>query len=146
MTDRENDVGFIVKQIHDDLGSYLDGRLRANGLTSAQVEVIRFLSEREGERTTLRDLEEYLGVSHPTVVGLVRRLAEKGILRSDRDPKDGRARNLSLTPMAREERIGIPTFEKVKEAEELLTRGFTGEERLELVRLLRRVQENLKGR
>ena len=146
MTERENDVGFIVKQIHDDLGRYLDGRLRANGLTSAQVEVIRFLSEREGERTTLRDLEEYLGVPHPTVVGLVCRLADKGILRSDRDPKDGRARNLSLTSMAWKEGIGIPTFEKVKEAEDLLTQGFTEEERLELVRLLRRVQENLKGR
>ena len=143
MTGRECDVGFIIKQINDDLGSYLDGRLRANGLTSTQVEVIRFLSDREGERTTLRDLEEYLGVSHPTVVGLVRRLTEKGIVRSDRDSRDGRARNLSLTPMAREERIGIPTFEKVRQAEDMLTRGFTEAERLELVRLLRRVQENL---
>lgn len=146
MTQREYDVGFMIKQIHDDLGSYLDGRLRANGLTAAQVDVIRFLSEREGERTTLRDLEEYLGVSHPTVVGLVKRLVEKGIVHSKQDPRDGRAKNLSLTPKAREKKIGIPTFEKVKEAEELLTKDFTQEEQRELVQLLRRVRENLKNR
>lgn len=144
MTGRENDVGFMIRQIHGDLGCRVNNRLRAEGLTSSQLEVLHYLGTREGEGSTLRDLEEYLGVTHPTVVGLVRRLGEKGLVNSGRDPRDGRARNLTLTAKAREQQDRLLSYDRVKDTEAMLTRGFTDGERAELVRLLRRVQQNLK--
>ena len=45
---RENDVGFMIKQIHDDLGRYLNQRLKSEGITSAQAEVLHFVGARAG--------------------------------------------------------------------------------------------------
>ena len=69
--DRENDIGFLIKLIYDDLGRVLGRRFQATGLTPSQAEVLQFANSRSGARTTLRDVEAFLGVSHPTVVGLV---------------------------------------------------------------------------
>ena len=138
---RENDVGFMIKQIHDDLGRYLNQRLKSEGITSAQAEVLHVVGARAGERTTLRDVEEFLGVSHPTVVGLVRRLCEKGLLRSEQDPADGRARNLSVIAQRGE---SPDQGEAVLCREDMLSEGVTKDEREQLVKLLRRVRKNLR--
>ena len=77
---RESDVGFLIKLIYDAHGKVLYQRFRSEGITPAQAEVLRFVMAQGGARTTLRDVEAFLGVSHPTVVGLVSRLVEKGLV------------------------------------------------------------------
>ena len=74
---RENDVGFLIKLIYDDHGKVLYQRFRSEGITPAQAEVLRFVMSQGGARVTLRDVEAFLGVSHPTVVGLVSRLVAR---------------------------------------------------------------------
>lgn len=138
---RENDVGFLIKLIYDDHGKVLYQRFRSEGITPAQAEVLRFVMTQGGARVTLRDVEAFLGVSHPTVVGLVSRLVEKGLLISVPDPDDRRARNLYPLPPADAKGQSLDAIE---DSEEPLTRGFTPEERAELVRLLKMVRENLK--
>ena len=141
--DRENDIGFLIKLIYDDLGRVLGRRFQATGLTPSQAEVLQFVNARSGARTTLRDVEAFLGVSHPTVVGLVQRLVEKGFLVSLPDPDDGRARNLyprlpdklaSDNPVAASE---------IVESERILAAGLSEAEQKELVRMLKIIRSNL---
>lgn len=138
---RESDVGFLIKLIYDDHGKVLFQHFRSQGLTPAQAEVLRFVMSQGGARITLRDVEAFLGVSHPTVVGLVSRLVDKGMLISVPDPEDRRARNLYPAPPPDARDVSLDGLE---ESEALLTRGFTPEERAELVRMLKRVRENLQ--
>ena len=80
-------------------------------------------------------------MSHPTVVGLVSRLVEKGLLISVPDPEDKRARNLYPLPPADAKDEALNAIE---DSEELLTRGLSPEERAELVRMLKVVRDNLQ--
>ena len=145
MLARENDIGFLLKKVHDDLDSVLNKKLSPLGVTSSQADVLRFLDQRENERTTLRDVEKYLGVSHPTVVGLINRLVEKGLVISSRDPEDGRARNLSLNPRLSLAVEKERTADRVNDVEYLLTRGFSEEEIEMLRRMLRKMLANLQN-
>ena len=138
---RESDVGFLIKLIYDAHGKVLYHRFRSEGITRAQAEVLRFVMAQGGARTTLRDVEAFLGVSHPTVVGLVSRLVEKGLLISVPDPEDKRARNLYPLPPADAKDEALNAIE---DSEELLTRGLSPEERAELVRMLKVVRDNLQ--
>ena len=138
---RESDVGFLIKLIYDAHGKVLYQRFRSEGITPAQAEVHRFVMAQGGARTTLRDVEAFLGVSHPTVVGLVSRLVEKGLLISVPDPEDKRARNLYPLPPADAKDEALNAIE---DSEELLTRGLSPEERAELVRMLKVVRDNLQ--
>ena len=138
---RESDVGFLIKLIYDAHGKVLYQRFRSEGITPAQAEVLRFIMAQGGARITLRDVETFLGVSHPTVVGLVSRLVEKGLLISVPDPEDKRARNLYPLPPADAKGEALDAIE---DSEELLTRGLSPEERAELVRMLKVVRDNLQ--
>ena len=138
---RESDVGFLIKLIYDAHGKVLYQRFRSEGITPAQAEVLRFVMAQGGARTTLRDVEAFLGVSHPTVVGLVSRLVEKGLLISVPDPEDKRARNLYPLPPADAKDKALNAIE---DSEELLARGLSPEERAELVRMLKVVRDNLQ--
>ena len=140
--ERENDIGFLIKLIHDDLDKVLHQLFQSEGLTPAQAEVLRFVIARGGTRTTLRDVEAFLGVSHPTVVGLVSRLVEKGLRISLPDPDDGRARNLypQLPAHAQGTLLNI-----LQDSEQLLTTGLSPQEKAELARLLKQVHKNLKN-
>lgn len=138
---RESDVGFLIKLIYDAHGKVLYQRFRSEGITPAQAEVLRFIMAQGGARITLRDVEAFLGVSHPTVVGLVSRLVEKGLLISVPDPEDKRARNLYPLPPADAKGEALDAIE---DSEDLLTRGLSPEERAELVRMLKVVRDNLQ--
>ena len=71
-----SDTGVYFKLINDKLRTKADADLRAHGLTMTQSRVLRFLSDSGGEATQ-KEIEDFLSVSHPTVVGIVSRLREQ---------------------------------------------------------------------
>lgn len=144
MSIKQDDIGFMIKLINDDLDRIINGRLRSAGITHSQSLVFEFLAAREGRRTTLRDLEAYLGVSHPTVVGLVRRLEANGIVHTEVDPQDRRAKLLFLEPPGELNRALLPP--PIEEIEALITKGMTDVERRELKHLLLVVCNNIKDK
>jgi DNA-binding MarR family transcriptional regulator len=50
---------------------------------------------------TMAELATYLGLERSTVSGLIDRAVQRGLVRKDADPADGRAVRVSLTPQAR---------------------------------------------
>ncbi|MDO4547103.1 MAG: MarR family winged helix-turn-helix transcriptional regulator [Clostridia bacterium] len=138
-----NDIGFLIKLIHDDIDRRLNDGLRTVDMTASQGAVLAFLRNRGEQPTDIRTVQSYLGIAHPTVCGLVRRLKAKGFLQIGIDPHDRRARILHMTPK------GWEMFEQAPDGddstvEDLLLRGLKDEEIVELRRLLTLLHENVK--
>lgn len=93
---KNRDVGYLIKNINDKLKVKADADLKENNLTLSQSRVLGFLNSRGGEATQ-KEIEEFLEVSHPTVVGIVSRMEQKGHLVSRMDEKDRRNKIVRIT-------------------------------------------------
>ncbi|MGE5156589.1 MAG: MarR family winged helix-turn-helix transcriptional regulator [Gemmatimonas sp.] len=82
------------------LRNYIDNRAKANGTTRAQWIVLFRLRQQEGLSQV--DLAEVLELQPISLVRLLDRLVEHGLLERRHDPKDRRANRLFLTPRGRQ--------------------------------------------
>jgi len=142
MTKENRDAAFIIKKIHDAIEKRANNDLKKHDITITQVRVLMFLREHKDEMMTQRDIEEYLGVSHPTVVGIIQRLEAKGFIKCEANENDKRMKNISLTD-APNELFSILSASRKNYEEELL-RGFDHEERALLKKLLCKAYKNIK--
>ena len=72
------------------------------GLRPRQYQLLLMLRGLAGERgATVTDLAEWLQVRHQTAVGLVDRMASRGLLRRQTHPDNGRKVLVTLTPDGR---------------------------------------------
>jgi DNA-binding MarR family transcriptional regulator len=72
---------------------------RAVGLTPAQHQLlVAIKGHRGGQDPTISDLAEYLMLRHHSVVELVDRAANTGVVTRRRDAEDGRLTRVALTP------------------------------------------------
>lgn len=136
----EYEVGRLLKLINDKLRVKADGDMKVQELTFAQAQVIRILSRNSGQMTQ-KEIEDFLQVSHPTVVGLVSRLEQKGFLISWLDSADRRNKIVMMTDKARE--ISDEMDETLRAREEQMLSGLGERQRAELVKLLCKVNDNL---
>jgi DNA-binding MarR family transcriptional regulator len=82
------------------LRNYIDHRAKARGTTRAQWIVLFRLREQEGLSQV--DLADVLELQPISLVRLLDRLVEHGLLERRHDPKDRRANRLFLTPLGRQ--------------------------------------------
>ena len=75
----EKDIGYYIKRINDKLKAGFDAYLCDVDLTSSQARVIEYVYW-NGGMVTQKEIEVFLDVAHPTVVGIVNRLEKKGYL------------------------------------------------------------------
>lgn len=137
----ERNAGQMIRMI--------SGRMKANGsaslhkknLTMIQSSIIRYL-EMKGGRTTQKDIEDYMNVSHPTIVGIITRMENNGFLKCCMDSKDKRQKIVELTDSARAVSKEIHT--EIENAEQNMLRGLSKEEQEELFSLLERVYRNVE--
>ena len=136
------DIGFLVKLVHDAIDRRINQELEDQRLTNSQLSVLSFLCMRGDADTTIRDIQDFLKVSHPTAAGLVRRLEQKGFVHLLTDPRDKRARivRLDASVISSYQLEPKPTLH----LEERLLAGLSDEERRQLCALLMRVYENIK--
>lgn len=137
-----SDVGYLLKVIQDNADRHANRRFKAVGLTSSQVRILKFLRGRTGERVTQKEIEKYLQVSHPTVVGIVQRLENKGFVRTEFDGADKRNKYVYLT--RKEEDLFVQMRNSQEEMENLLTKGMSEEEVKQLKALLQMVYDNVR--
>jgi MarR family transcriptional regulator, transcriptional regulator for hemolysin len=117
-------------------------RTRVNGTTRAQWQVLVTLSRNEGIRQiTLADLLE---IEPITLVRLLDRLEESGLVERRLDPTDRRARTLHLTEAARP--LIAQTREIGQQCRAAGLVGFSQEEQAQLLALLQRVRKNFAER
>jgi DNA-binding MarR family transcriptional regulator len=94
----EKPVGLMLKIITDKLLAKINSDLKSHGLTFSQGRVLRFLTHKGGTASQ-KEIEKFLEVSHPTVVGIVSRLEQSGFI-TTHYIDNNRNKLVELTPKA----------------------------------------------
>ncbi|MCF0110227.1 MAG: MarR family transcriptional regulator [Erysipelotrichaceae bacterium] len=85
-------------------------------LTYAQCTLLGYIDRHRDQDITLSDLVKHFDLSHPTVVGIVKRLEEKGFVETKVSPIDKRCKFITPTEKADEFRDNISqTFVHINE-------------------------------
>lgn len=133
-------IGYQFKLISDKLKVHADADLKNQGLTLAQSRVLTFLNEQDGIATQ-KEIEDYLQVSHPTVVGLVSRMEQNELVETWFDPENRRNKMVRLTEKSK--KIGENMDEVTEQHDKALLNGLSEQEQAELNRMLNIILKNL---
>jgi hypothetical protein len=139
---KEYSCGVLIKQIHDIMEKSANNVLREEKLTVSQSGVLSILGEKEGKIATFKELEKEFGVSQPTMVGILNRLEQKGLVEFLDDAEDKRIRKAHLTQ--RGEDKCKEGYKHMKAAEELLLKGLSDDEITEFNKLLLTVRKSFE--
>lgn len=138
---QHNNTGFYIKRISDYIESDANRALEQYGITCSQARVLSFLLKSQDKATIQKDIEDYLELKHPTVIGILQRMEAKGIIVSTVDSKDKRQRIITLTDSAFELEKRIA--DHVEDAEQRMAEGMTQEELDTIKLLLHKVYKNI---
>jgi DNA-binding MarR family transcriptional regulator len=108
--------------------------LEAVDLTPPLFALLNVIGTRDG--AIQQHLSALLGIDPSSMVSLIDRLESAGLANRVPSPRDRRAREVTITPPGR--RLLKRARRVLAEAEDEVLRGLTGDERRELVALLRR--------
>lgn len=136
-----NDIGYLLKLLNDKVRLRADEIFTPLGITISQSRVIEYVYDRGELKTCQKDIEEYLDVSHPTVIGLLKRLEAKGLLVILPDESDRRQKIVTITEEAR--KLNRYISQNRNAIEDDLLRGVGEESRKELERMLRLLYRNI---
>ena len=135
-------IGYLIKLVNDRLRSGADADLQVHELTFTQSRVLRIIKNNGGEATQ-KQIEDSLAVAHPTVVGIIARLKDKGFIECRVSPHDKRNRVISTTAKADETMEAMCRF--IDRNESKMLKGISKEREGELERTLLQILENLDG-
>lgn len=138
----DRDIGFLFKQINMMIKKKLDKNLMEYDLTTSQSRVLFFIYFRGKDKTSMKDIEEHLKVTHPTVIGIVKRLEEKGFVTTAPDQDDRRVKLVAIT--SKTTKMIKKLDQRKRKIDETLLKGFTERETRELRRMLFMIEENLR--
>lgn len=137
----EKDIGYLIKNINDKLKVKADADLKHSNLTLAQSRVLAFLDSRGGQATQ-KEIEVYLEVSHPTVVGIISRMKKNGHLRCWVDETDKRNKIVALTEQARA--LGEEMEQRISANEKMLLASLSEADIKKLKQMLLIIYNNLE--
>ena len=133
--DREHEpIGFKFKLIHEGFVAMFNRELKEDDITFSQVMVISYLDEHKDKKVTQKDISEALHIKHPTTIGLLKRLEEKGMITNVTDPDNRRCRNVTLSEKGLE--FVDKRRERRKNTDYYLVNGMTEDEIAALRKLL----------
>lgn len=136
----KKDVGYLIKNINDKLKVKADADLKRYNLTFTQSRVFAYLQEKGGQATQ-KEIEVFLDVSHPTVVGIVSRMEHNGYLTCWQD-EDKRNKNVKLTQKA--ESLGMDMEQHMLENEKHLLSPLSPAEAEQLKQMLLQIYDHLE--
>ena len=134
--------GMLIKKIHDAVGKHINNSLRENDLTHTQVRVLMELGDDRADAMSMKELERRFNVAQSTIVGVVRRLEAKKLVRGFTAPGDNRVKLVSLTPEGEDFRK--KNMREIEEMEERLLSRLTEEDKQAFLRMLLTVYNNVK--
>jgi DNA-binding MarR family transcriptional regulator len=139
MRDPDQSVGFLVNDVARLLRRNFNRRAQELGLSQARWQALAYLSRQEGVNQV--SLAESLEIQPMTLVRLIDRLQEAGLVARRPDPGDRRAFRLYLTAAARPllDRMWDLAAETRAEA----MAGLADDRRQALIESLRHVKRNL---
>ena len=109
--------------------------------TPTQMQIIAYIMAHENEEIYQKDIEKHFNLSHPTVIGILKRLQSKDLIIIKRSEKDKRKRNIILTKKVTDSEEKM--YAKKNAIEEHIKSLLSDEEISELERLLKILCENI---
>ena len=137
----KKDIGYLIKNINDKLKVKADADLKRYNLTLTQSRVFGFLKNNGGQATQ-KEIEVFLEVSHPTVVGIVSRMEQNGYVTSFVDGNDKRNKIVKLTEQA--EILGMDMEQNILDTEKKLLASLSEEDIAHLREMLLVIYKNLE--
>lgn len=131
-----------IKMLNTAVERVMNREMAALGLTYTQTTVIGYLLERR-EAVCQRDIEYNLGLTHPTVSSILRRMEEGGLISAEAMPSDRRYKQVALT--AKSLSLSGEISGRYQKAKEKLFAGLSPGERELLARTMKRVLQNAQG-
>ena len=138
---QKRDIGYLIKNIHDKLKAKADADLMHYNLTLAQSRVLAYLHSNGGQATQ-KEIEVFLEVSHPTVVGIVSRMEQNGHVTSRIDEQDKRNKIFKLTEAA--EALVMDMEQDISANERKMLDSLSDEDAQRLREMLLAVYKNLE--
>jgi DNA-binding MarR family transcriptional regulator len=131
----ERQIGFLLRRAHQYASEVFQSKIGARNLTPQQFSVlVTLLERREIAQTRLGDL---VAMDPATVLGVVQRLAQRGLVAVRTDPADGRRRLVQLTHDGHE--LARDLVEVGPEISRDTLAGLTDKEQRDLLSLLDRL-------
>lgn len=137
----QKDIGYLIKNINDKLKVKADADLKHSKLTLAQSRVLAFLDS-QGGQATQKEIEVYLEVSHPTVVGIISRMEQNGHLKCWVDETDKRNKIVALTEQAKA--LGKEMEQQILSNEKKLLASLSEDDIKKLKQMLLTMYNNLE--
>jgi DNA-binding MarR family transcriptional regulator len=128
-------AAFLLAQLGGHSSRLWVNRLSAAGLDAREVMLFRHVALNEGR--SQREVADGIGLPASRIVGLVDRLESKGWLERRAGSKDRRSNALYLTSAGQDALTRIMAISA--EHEDELTRGLSGADRAELIRILAKI-------
>lgn|SRR5574344_293928 len=135
-------AGFYIKIINVKLEKFKNNYLSKYDITSQQFSIVMFLLKHQGELINQKRIEEEFNFSKPTISGLIDRLVEKGFVYREVDKDD--VRSNIIKPSLKAVSLEKPFKDELAKMECILTKGFSEEEKNNLIDILDKLYENIK--
>lgn len=136
----EKYFGPIMKKISEEMDRRANMEIKKYNLTLTQARVILFLARNEAKAVTQKELENFLQVSHPTTVTIVKSMEAKKMLKTSFDDADRRMKNVKL--IWGNETIYRELERNAEHMEHKLLAGFSEEEKELFYAFLSRAYRN----
>lgn len=137
----KKDVGYLIKNINDKLKTRADADLVKLNLTLTQSRVLALLINAGGV-STQKEIEMFLEVSHPTVVGIITRMKQKGYVKCHFDQKDRRNKIVEITDVAKD--LGSSLEEQINKNGQRMLKSLSEEEVEKLEEMLTIIYKNIE--
>ncbi|WP_366922902.1 MarR family transcriptional regulator [Metallumcola ferriviriculae] len=133
-----NSIGRWVSVLYRYGQSFLDRELKMYSISSGQYIFLIILLKRDGMRQ--EELSRVLNIDKATTARAVKKLEAAGYVRRTTDPRDKRARVVYVTNKA----VNIqPVLEEISDKwTDMVTSGFTEEEKKMVIDLMKRLSIN----
>lgn len=131
----------MIKYISDKVRQKADNNLKNHNVTLSQVRVLNFLW-RENGSCSQKQIEDFLQVSHPTVVGLVSRMEQSGYIQTSVSPDDKRNKIVTVTDSGMS--LACELCRYMEDIDKRMLVGLTDEQQAQLADMLYIVAQNFE--
>ena len=136
----KEEIRYIIHKLDKSFKINIDNELSDHDLTYSQSQLLRHIFEHNGTLSQ-KEIQALMNVSHPTVVGLVKRLEAKGYVSSEVDHDDKRNRIVMTTELANNFKSDM--FASKEKFDEKMFIGFDEKEISELYSMLKHMLNNI---
>lgn len=140
MKDRDYLIARGILQLTHAMRKRNNACLKAVGLTDEQTKSLIYLVDSQRKDMTIRDLKDYLLVSHQATQGIVKRMADKGVISVKKSDRDGREK--IIAPTEKGIRIRQQLGGEAVDIGENLLAGISEEEKEQFYKVLLKALDN----